>query len=110
MRKRRSDRNHIIYIIENRQTSEIYIGITAVAGRAFLGSLQYRWKKHVSRSKNETFDWNLYRSIRHWGIDQFSIRILETIRGKAQAHTREVELIRQLRPQLNSTHKAVCAL
>jgi hypothetical protein len=107
MRKRRSDRNHIIYIIENRQTSEIYIGITAVSGRAFLRSLQFRWKKHVSRSKNEAFDWKLYRSIRQWGIDQFTIRIHQIIRGKAEAHTREVELIRQLHPQLNSTHKCV---
>jgi hypothetical protein len=109
MRKRRSDRNHIIYTIENLQTNEIYIGITAVTGRAFLRSLQFRWKKHISRSKNESFDWNLYQSIRQWGHDQFSIKILEIVRGKSKAHTREVELIHQLHPQLNSTHKTICA-
>jgi hypothetical protein len=91
-------------MIENRQTHEIYIGITAVAGRAYLHSLNARWKKHLSRSKNEAFDWKLYRSIRKYGADQFSIHIIELIRGKSSAHSREVEIIKQLNPQLNSTH------
>ena len=105
MRKRRSDRNHIIYSITNRRTGDLYIGLTAISGRAYKKSLTNRWRKHISRSKNESFDWTLYRSIRQFGISEFHVQILEIIRGKSQAHVREIELIKQLKPSLNSTHK-----
>jgi group I intron endonuclease len=104
MRKRRSDRNHIIYTITNKITEEIYIGITAIQGKAVHRSLMARWKKHLSRSRNQDLDWNLYRSIEKHGESQFSIRLYEVIRGKSNAHKREVELIKLLNPTLNSTH------
>jgi hypothetical protein len=111
MRKRRSDRNHIIYQITNKVNGEFYIGLTAVAGRAYKKSLTNRWRKHTSRSKNESFDWNIYQSIRSFGTTQFEIRPLEIIRGKSEAHRREIELIKQLKPRLNSTHnKFTCEL
>ena len=105
MRKKRSDRNHIVYEIRNDKTEEIYIGITAIERKAVLRSLKNRWKKHLSRFYNQKPDWNLYRSIETWGETAFQIRIIEIIRGKAKAHQREVEIIKERKPQLNSTHK-----
>lgn len=103
MRKRRTDRTHIIYQITNTVTGEFYIGITVLQGRAYLGSLQKRWKEHVSRAMNENRDWKLCHSIREHGPQSFNIQIFETIRGKRPAHTREVYLIKDLQPQLNTS-------
>lgn len=103
MRKRRTDRNHIIYRIVNKQTGEFYIGITVLQGRAYLGSIQKRFKQHVSRATNEDKDWKLCNSIREFGASAFQIEIFETIRGKRPAHAREVQLIKELKPQLNTS-------
>jgi hypothetical protein len=102
-RKRRSDRNHIIYKIENSVTGEFYIGITAVSGRAYLHSLKSRWKKHLSRWKTQNPEWNLYKSMTEYGETHFKPSIIEVIRGKAEAHLRECQLIKTLRPTLNTT-------
>jgi hypothetical protein len=104
-RKRRSDRNHIIYRIDNLQTGEFYIGVTQCIGRAYLASVKKRWKQHISRSKHQNLTWNLYLSIDEYGIDAFRPSILEIVRGKTEAHTRETKLIHELKPTLNSTHK-----
>jgi hypothetical protein len=101
MRKKRSDRNHIVYRIQNKQTEEFYIGITQCIGRAYLGSIKKRWKQHISRAKTQSHEWSLCNSIREYGVDAFKIEFLEVIRGKAEAHLREVQLIHELKPQLN---------
>ena len=101
MRKKRSDRNHIVYQIRNKETEEFYIGITSLKGRAYKWSIEKRWKQHISRAKTQDLDWTLCNSIRQYGSDSFIISILEVIRGKAEAHFREVQLIHELKPQLN---------
>jgi hypothetical protein len=103
MRKKRSDRNHIIYQIRNKQTEEFYIGITALKGRAYKWSIEKRWKQHVSRAKTQDLQWSICENIRNYGEISFEISILEVIRGKAEAHLRETELIKELNPQLNTT-------
>jgi hypothetical protein len=103
MRKRRTDRTHIIYRIVNTQTNEFYIGITVLQGRAYLGSIQKRLKQHISRATNEEKDWKLCNSIREYGPSSFKIEIFETIRGKKPAHAREVQLIKELKPHLNTS-------
>ena len=103
MRKRRTDRNHIIYRIVNTQTNEFYIGVTVLQGRAYLGSIQKRLKQHISRATNEEKDWKLCNSIREHGPTAFKIEIFETIRGKKPAHAREVQLIKELKPHLNTS-------
>ena len=104
-RKRRSDRTHVVYRLTNTVTGEIYIGITVATGRAYLGSLKERWKRHVSRATRQTMEWNLCNSIREYGERAFSREILHLIRGKAAAHSMETALIRSLKPALNSTIK-----
>lgn len=107
MRKKRSDRNHIIYKVTNTVTEELYIGITQCIGRAYLGSIKKRWKQHISRAKTQTHDWSLCRSIREYGETSFKIEIFEVVRGKSLAHSREVELIHELKPTLNTASLTV---
>jgi hypothetical protein len=107
MRKKRSDRNHIIYRITNKVTGEFYIGITQCIGRAYLHSIKKRFKQHVSRAYNQELNWSLCNSIRQFGPEAFKIEVFEIVRGKSTAHSREVELIHELRPHLNvSSNKA----
>lgn len=101
-RKRRSDRTHIIYQLTNTVTAETYIGITVAVGRAFQKSVKDRLRRHIVRAHNENHDWAICNSIRQHGPAAFNWQIVEFTRGKAAAHKREVELIRDLRPALNT--------
>ena len=102
MKKRRSDRNHLVYRIINKITGEFYIGITVLRGRAYKSSLKLRLKQHVSRALNEDKSWRLCNSIRSFGPDKFIIELLEVVRGKAEAHIKEINIIKELKPQLNT--------
>jgi len=102
-RKRRSDRTHLIYQITNQQTGDFYIGITVVTGKAYNRSLNERWKRHVSRATYENKIWAMCEAIRTYGPQSFERKIIEKIRGKAQAHQRETELIKALNPTLNTS-------
>lgn len=100
IKKRRTDRNHIIYSLTvNKQE---YIGVTFVENRSPKKSLERRFRKHVNRANGETKDWNLCNAIRKFGADAFDITILEIVRGKTEAHSRERELIRKRKPKLNT--------
>lgn len=102
-RKRRSDRNHVIYMISNLKTGQEYIGLTAVS---YAGNVKRtmirRLQKHVQRALAEDKNWSLSRSIRKHGPQHFVISQVEVVRGKAQAHVRELELIRKYKPSLNT--------
>ena len=60
LRKKRSDRNHVLYKITCVDTGDSYVGLTVSQGRAFLKSVKVRWQKHVSRAKRENKEWLLY--------------------------------------------------
>lgn len=100
-RKRRSDRNHIIYVITNTATNEQYIGITN-KNSTVKKSLHVRIRKHVQRAFAENKDWALYNSIRKYGTSAFNYGVVEIVRGKSQAHQRELELLKQYCPKLNT--------
>lgn len=99
-RKKRSDRNHLIYAIYH--ASGMYIGVTQVEGRSINKSLKRRWQKHVCRAKTEDHNWKLYQAIRKYGHETFIIELVEVVRGKSASHERERELIRLLKPKLNT--------
>lgn len=101
MRKKRSDRNHVIYVIENVLTGETYIGLTVVAG-GVKKSCKVRLQKHVSRAKQETKNWALCEAIREWGPECFDIRALSVVRGRKLAHVVERDMIRVYQPTLNT--------
>ena len=101
MRKKRSDRNHIIY--ELRIGTDNYIGVTAKTESTVNKSVLARAAKHFYRAKTETKDWLLCSALRTLNSkSDIEILVHEIVRGKAEAHKREVELRRALRPTLNT--------
>jgi hypothetical protein len=102
MRKKRSDRNHVIYCI-TAETGDQYVGLTVAQGNAFLRSVKVRVQKHLSRARCEVDkQWSLYAFLRSNPDVQVTYEILEVIRGRKPAHQREREIIGELAPSLNT--------
>ena len=100
-RKKRSDRNHIIY--ELRVAGGNYIGVTAKTETTVLKSVRARAAKHFYRAKTESKDWTLCVALRALqSKDEIEICVHEIVRGKAAAHKREVEIRRAVKPTLNT--------
>ena len=101
MRKKRNDRNHIIY--ELRVNGQNYIGVTAKTESTIMKSVKARAAKHFYRAKTENKEWALCQALRLLETkEQIEILIHEIVRGKAEAHKREVEIRRTVRPALNT--------
>ena len=100
-RKKRTDRNHIIYeLVVNGMN---YIGVTAKTESTVLKSVRVRANKHFYRAKTESKNWLLCEALRSLSSkDEIEIRVHEIVRGKAEAHRREVEIRRLVRPILNT--------
>ena len=101
MRKKRNDRNHIIYKITCLKTKETYIGLTIQTGQKKIGSAKIRLKSHISKANNGG-GWRLHERIREIGSQYFITEVIETVRGKEQAHKIEADYIRRLQPELNT--------
>ena len=99
-RKRRNDRNHIIYQI-TAPNGERYLGITFVRGRALKRSAKIRWEAHLRNALQYERQNLLSVAIREQGEAGFKREILEVVRGKQNAHNRERELISMIQPELN---------
>ena len=100
-RKKRVDRNHIIYELVVNGLN--YIGVTAKTETTVLKSVRARAAKHFYRAKTENKEWALCLALRSLNDkSEIEIRIHEIIRGKAAAHKREVEIRRMLNPALNT--------
>lgn len=100
-RKKRTDRTHIIYQLTVQ--GERYIGVTAKTETTVLKSVGTRAAKHWYRAQTEAKNWLLCQALRRLNSrEEIGIQVLDTVRGKAPAHLREVELRRILRPELNT--------
>jgi hypothetical protein len=105
-RKPRTDRNHIIYEIVTPLGS--YIGVTAKTESTVLKSLRSRAAKHYYRARTESKTWALCQYLRTLEDKSLiDIRMHEMVRGKADAHTRERELIRLYNPILNTDKRGM---
>lgn len=102
IRKKRSDRNHVLYRVTCLDTGDSYIGLTVAQGQAFLRSVKVRWQKHVSRAMREDKAWNFCEFLREFRDAEYRYEVIEVIRGRKPAHQRERELIREYNPTLNT--------
>jgi hypothetical protein len=100
-RKKRPDRNHIIYeLVVNGKN---YSGVTAKTESTGNKSVLARAAKHFYRAKTETKNWLLCEELRKLtDKSEIEVYVHEIIRGKAAAHKREVELRRMINPVLNT--------
>lgn len=100
-RKRRCDRNHIVYKVTCLPTGERYIGITVMTGQAVHKSVKIRWKKHLYHAVVENRAYPLQQAIRMHGAAAFRQDVVCVIRGKQAAHDHEKSLIVSEKPELN---------
>ena len=102
VRKKRNDRNYVLYRIECVDTGDSYIGLTVAVGRAFVRSVKVRWQKHVSRAFKENKAWSLCEFLRDNIDAEYRYEVVEVVRGRKAAFERERELIIELEPTLNT--------
>jgi hypothetical protein len=100
MRKKRSDRNYVLYQLTAE--NETYIGLTVAQGQAFLRSVKVRVQKHLSRAKRENKEWTLYAFLRANPEVALQYEVLEVVRGRKPAYQREREIIAEVEPSLNT--------
>lgn len=100
-RKKRQDRNHIIYeLVVNGKN---YIGVTAKTASTVNKSVLSRAAKHFYRAKKEDKNWLLCAELRKLNDkSEIEVYVHEVVRGKAEAHKREVEIRRAVKPVLNT--------
>jgi len=100
-RKKRSDRNHAVYQLTVGK--KIYIGVTVVTG-SVTKSLWSRLSKHWYRRNDPArAHWELYKALSKLADRaEAGMVALHVVRGKAAAHGLERELIRKLKPKLNT--------
>ena len=101
MRKKRSDRNYVLYQI-TAETGDSYVGLTVAQGQAFLRSVKVRVQKHLSRARKENHEWTLYEFLRENPEVELQYEVLEVVRGRKPAYQRERELIAEYEPNLNT--------
>jgi hypothetical protein len=102
-RKRRSDRNQAIYLIQDKVTGDSYIGLTALSfGGSVKRTLNRRLQKHFQRARTESKNWGLSVVLRQREVSQVQIVHLVTVRGKKEAHVLETTLIQKIQPKLNT--------
>jgi len=98
VRKKRNDRNHVLYQLTIGE--DTYIGLTVAQGQAFLRSVKVRVQKHMSRARKESKDWAIFEALRSDEAVQYEV--IEVVRGRKAAHSRERELIAEWAPSLNT--------
>ena len=83
----------VIYKISNLVNGDFYIGMTRDR------DTRRRWRKHKTNALH--LDTYLYRAMRKYGIDQFTIETIEETAGDPEAL--EIQYIGELSPPYNMT-------
>ncbi len=104
-RTARRDSNYIIYEMTCEDTGASYIGLTRKGALTPAKAVKERWRKHVSRARNEDRKWALYVYLKTGGLTMtWTHRIIEIVRGRAEAYAREREIVKSERPELNDQY------
>lgn len=82
----------IIYKITNLINNKVYIGLTTT-------TLDYRWARHITESKNPQNTKHLYKAMRKYGVDNFNIEEID----RAETLDELGELERKYIKEYNST-------
>lgn len=101
-RTARKDSNFIIYAATHNGLS--YIGLTRKGSVTIVKAVKERWRKHISRAKNEDRDWELYRYIKAGAWTDWEHEVICVIRGRAEAYAYERELVKLYQPELNDQY------
>ena len=101
-RTARKDSNYVIYVAVH--DGKAYIGLTRKGTVTVTKAVKERWRKHVSRAKNESRDWVIYNYMRAGNWDGWSHEVICVIRGRAEAYAYERELVKHIEPELNDQY------
>ena len=101
-RTARSDSNFVIYVAQHN--GKAYIGLTRKSQGTVAKSVKERWRKHVSRAKNENRDWVIYNYMRSGNWDGWTHDVIAVIRGRKEAYAYERELVKLFEPELNDQY------
>lgn len=103
-RTARKDSNYVIYLMED-QFGESYIGLTRKGSSTVARAVNERWRKHVSRARNESQAWPLYTYLRSGAVEHaWTYTVLAVIRGRAEAYAHERIVVKEQRPTLNQQY------
>ena len=72
-----------IYKITHKESGKIYIGLTT-------WTVDKRWKRHLCLARSKKKIMHLYRAIRRYGEDAFTIKTIETCNSKEDLIDREI--------------------
>ena len=78
----------IIYKITNNINGKVYIGLTTC-------SLEYRWGRHLTEGRNEKNEKHLYKSMRKYGLENFSIEQIDSTNNFRELGELERKYIKQ---------------
>lgn len=101
-RTARSDSNYIIYAAIHN--GEVYIGLTRKGKVTVAKAVKERWRKHVSRARNEDRDWVIYNYMREGNWTDWEHEVITVIRGRKEAYAYERELVKLYEPSLNDQY------
>lgn len=100
-RKKRTDRNHAVYQLTIGKQD--YIGVTVVSGSVTKGIWDRLSKHWYRRNDPARAHWKLYTALRKLDSrEQVVVKVLQVVRGKDAAHEIEREIIRTVKPKLNT--------
>jgi hypothetical protein len=103
-RTARKDSNYIIYEAVSER-GENYIGLTRKGSTTVTKAVKERWRKHLSRARNENRLWALYIYLKSGGLDMmWEHKVITVIRGRAEAYAYERSLVKDLEPTLNDQY------
>jgi hypothetical protein len=103
-RTARKDCNYVIYEAVSER-GENYIGLTRKGTVSVAKAVKERWRKHISRARNENRLWALYVYLKTGGMDMtWEHKVIAIVRGRAEAYAYERELVKELLPTLNDQY------
>lgn len=101
-RTARKDSNFVIYAAIHN--GNVYVGLTRKGKLTVHKAVKERWRKHVSRARNEDRDWTIYNYMREGNWTEWEHEVLAVIRGRKEAYDWERLWVKQHQPTLNDQY------